>query len=146
MKIILLKTVPKLGPAGEIKEVSEGYARNFLIPQGLADIASKHGMGVLEAQKNKKERLKKLNVKKKEKEAEKISNKKFTIKVKTDDKGTLYSKLGAELISQELKKQGYKISAKEVIVEKPIKKIGKYEIKLILHNKNIYIKLEVKKE
>jgi len=146
MKIILLKTVPGLGQAGKIKEVSDGYARNFLIPQGLADMATKHSLGVVEAQKRKKVRLIKQDVKKKENEADKIGNKKFAIKVKANDKGSLYSKLDAGLISKELQKQGYKVSAGEVIMEKPIKKLGEHKIKLKLARKKVFIKIEIKKE
>ena len=60
MKIILLKEVQGLGRQGEIKEVKQGYARNFLIPQGLADVFTKHSLGVLEATKGKAQKKQKL--------------------------------------------------------------------------------------
>ena len=58
MKVVLLKNHPKLGLSGDIKEVADGYALNYLIPQKIAAKLNKHTLGMLEAQKNKKERLK----------------------------------------------------------------------------------------
>ena len=65
MQIILLKEVKGLGHAGETKEVSDGYSRNFLIPKGMADMATKHSLSVLDAQGKKKERAKKQEERKK---------------------------------------------------------------------------------
>ena len=86
MKVILIKTVANLGVPGDIKEVSNGYARNFLIPQGLAKVASE--AAIQEVEKSKAKRLKaKENKGKKYKEiAKKINNLKLIIKAKAEDK------------------------------------------------------------
>jgi len=145
MKIILLKSVPKLGQAGEIKEVNDGYARNFLIPKGLADIVTKHGLNVLGAQKKKKDRIKAMEAKSRKALAKKLNGMEFKIDVKADEKGSLYAKLDNKTISKELEKQGYKVSANEINIKKPIKKLGEFEIdlnleeeariKIVLHTK-----------
>ncbi len=144
MKVILLKVVRGLGKAGEIKEVKVGYARNFLISQGLADPVTRHGLGVLEAQKKKKARIEKLEVKSKKLEAQKINGKNFVIQAKADEKGTLYSGLKAKDIAAELEKQGYRIGPGEIKLEKDIKKAGEYEIELNPGDEKATIKLEVR--
>jgi len=146
MKVILLKEVRNIGHAGEIKDLKEGYARNYLIPSGLASVVSKHSMGVAQAQKNKKEKQKKLEAKSKKSEAKKIDGKKFEIKVKADEKGTLYAKLDAKNIARELKKQGYNIEPDEIKLAEPIKKIGEFEVELNLAGENVKVKLEVGSE
>jgi large subunit ribosomal protein L9 len=144
MKVILLKEVRGLGHAGEIKEVSEGYARNFLLGRGLADLVSKHSLDILEAQKNKKERIKKLEVKNKTKLAKKLKGQKFIITGKADEKGSLYSKITAKTIVDELNKQGIKIEEKEINLTEAIKKIGEHGVELNLGGEKVMIKVEVK--
>lgn len=146
MKIILLKNVPNLGKAGDIKEVSGGYARNFLLPKGLAELATKHSIVVLAAQKQKREKFKKLDVRSKKSEAAKLAGKEFVLSAKTDDKGSLYEKISAKTIASELQKQGYKIEAKEVKLEKPIKKTGEYRVGLELAGEKAVVKLKVERK
>jgi large subunit ribosomal protein L9 len=132
MKVVLLKEVPGLGHMGEIKEVKGGYARNYLIPQGLVDILTKHSLGVLEAQKQKKEKDMISEVRSKKLEAKKINGQSFIIQTKADSKGTLYSKFDAKVIVNELVKQGRNIEVNEIILKKAIKKIGEHKIELKL--------------
>ena len=143
MKIILLKEVRGLGRAGEIKEAAEGYARNFLIPKGLADVLSKHNLNVLEAQKKKRERMVEKAKKDKIKLAKKIAGQKFKIQAKADEKGSLYAKINAKAIAAELSKQGFKVEDSEVKLLEPIKKTGEYEAELNLGGERVKIKLEV---
>ncbi len=144
MKVVLLKEVKNLGHVGDVKEVNSGYARNFLIPRGLADMVTKHSMGVLESQKNKRERIKKVQFKSKKLLAKKIDRKKFKIEAKADEKGSLYAKLDSKAIVRELEKQGYDIELNEVIIKENIKKIGDYTVDLKLGGEKAKIKLEVK--
>ena len=144
MKIILLKPVKNLGQAGEIKEVNNGYARNFLIPQGLADVVTKHSLSVIEAQKRKREKQKKQAEAIKIKLAKKIANQEFVIEVKTDKKGTLYAKLDAKAIARKLNEQGIEVEAKEIDLGGPIKKAGEYNLNLKLAGQAAKIKLVVK--
>lgn len=143
MKIILLKEVQGLGHVGEIKEVKEGYARNFLIEKGLADLATKHSINLSETQKNKRERIATKVKQNKQKAAKKIFGQKFIIKAKADEKGTLYSKITAKTIVDELIKQKINIETKDIKLEEAIKKIGEYEISLDLGEENVKIKLEI---
>ena len=143
MKVILLKEVQGLGHAGEVKEVKDGYARNFLIPNSLASILNKHSLVQAEAQKQKRERIQKLEVRSKKAEAKKMDGKSIEIIVKADEKGTLYSKLDAKKISAELKKQKFNIEPDELKLSEPIKKIGEAEVELNLACESAKIKLRV---
>jgi large subunit ribosomal protein L9 len=143
MKILLLKTVNNLGQAGEIKEVSEGYARNFLLTKGLAEIVTRHSERVLIQQKQKKAKLKSLEVRSKKSEIKKLAGKIFAFTLKADEKGTLYEKLGAKKIAEELFKQGYKVESSEIKLEKPIKKTGDYDVVVELAGEKAAINLKV---
>lgn len=143
MKVVLLKEVQDLGHQGDIKEVKDGYARNFLIPNGLADILTKHTLGMLKAQQQKRERVEKIVEKDKTKLASKLNGLKFEIKVKTDDKGTLFAGLDAKAIASELKKQKYDVEIKEITLDKAIKKAGEHEVVLALGEKKIKIIINV---
>jgi len=128
MKVILLKNVPNLGRQGEIKEVSDGHARNYLLPQGLVKIATEKAILELEQAKQKKVKLK-VNLGKKFKElAKKLDNTKIIIQAKADEKKTLFGSVKAVKISEELKKRNYEVEAKYVKLEQPIKSLGYYDV------------------
>ncbi len=143
MKVVLLKEVQNLGRQGDIKEVKEGYARNFLISQGLADILTKHSLSMLEAQKKKKVRSKKLEVRSKKSLARKIAGKNFVIQAKADDKGTLYAKVDVKAIAGELQKQDYAVDVGEVVLDKVIKKVGEYEVELKLGGEKAKVSINI---
>ena len=144
MKIILLKEVQGLGHAGDIKEVSDGYGRNFLLPGKLAEISTQHSLAVLELRKRKRERIALRAEKDKVKLAKKINGQRFAIKAKADQTGTLYAKIDARAIAFLLVRKGYKIEPDEIKLPEPIKKIGEYEVNLELGEENGKIKLEVR--
>jgi large subunit ribosomal protein L9 len=128
MKVILNKTVATLGQAGEIKEVADGHARNFLIPQGLAKPATEQAITDMEKRKNKKVKSV-ANLGKKNKDvAKKLNNLKISIKAKADDKKTLFAAVNAKKIVEELKERGYNVDAKFVKLDEPIKSLGYYDI------------------
>ncbi len=141
MKVILLKNVNKLGRSGDIKEVNEGYARNFLIPQGLAEIATKHSIRVRKNQVFKKKRLEQKNKNKKQNLFNKIKGKSFEIKAKADEKGTLYAGLDAKNLAQELNLLGFEINPEEILLKEKIKSLGEYNIDLKILNYQTSIKI-----
>ncbi len=128
MKVILLKDVKKLGKIGDIKEVSDGYAKNYLIPKGIAEIATL-------AKIKEKQNLQKIQDQKHKQEIEKIQNtvndlngKSFTVKVKAGDSGKLFGSLTTDKIALVIKeKTGISID-KRKIMTKPIRELGKYDI------------------
>jgi large subunit ribosomal protein L9 len=146
MKVVLLKNVVSLGRAGEIKEVSEGYVRNFLLPRGLAEQVDKHAITVLEAQARKRERLKKEAEKDKIKIARKIDGHTFIILAKANETGSLYAKIDNEIIAEEIRKAGFEINVKNIQLPASIKKVGTYSVDLIFGNDKVKIILEIKSE
>lgn len=129
MKVLFLKDVPRTGNKGEIKEVSDGYAQNFLFRQKLArqatDVVIKQ-----EADKQKKE-IKKNNdeLRVSQKYAAKLDSREIFIKEKASEFGTLYSAVGGKRIADEIKKQlGVSIKPDQLDVKKAIKEIGEHKI------------------
>ncbi len=131
MEIILLGNVKKLGQKGDVKNVSEGYLRNFLLPKKLAIVA------------NEKIKLQiKKEVGKKEQENDKISNElnkfidklkelKIIIKAKANETGKLFSAITKNNIIDHIQKEtNHKLSEKEVILKSPIKLVGMHDIEI----------------
>ncbi|MDP1688990.1 MAG: 50S ribosomal protein L9 [bacterium] len=141
MKVILLKDIPKLGKKNAIKEVSDGYAKNFLFSRGLAEVAT--------AERIKKQELRSMDEDKKIEEKKlivellikELKDQTFKFEVKTGKKGELFSSVGKKEIENQLGKRG--IDAK-VILDKPFKALGDYRVGLDLgfgKKANIQIKI-----
>lgn len=133
VKVILLRDVPNIGKANEIKEVSDGYARNYLIPKGLAKPATEGEIKKLENEKAMKEHKEDLVRKKSEEILRQLQRKVHRIEVKAGAGGKLFGALTgvalAELLSQSA---GTEIDKKWIEIEKPIKEVGLYDVKLRL--------------
>ncbi len=131
MKVILNKT-------NEIKEVAFGYAVNYLIPQGLAVLATDQAIEKLE--KKEKEKKGKAEEKSKEnkKRAQELQGKEFTTKKKTGKAGKLYEALTKKKLAKIIG-----VKAKEVILKEPIKKTGEYKIELKIGEEKIKVKVKI---
>ena len=131
MKIILLENIPKLGKKYEIKEVSEGYAVNFLIPKKLAAVATPAKIEEIQNIK-KQEELKKQKEEQQLKElTQKIKSIKLEFKLKTDKNGKTFGSINKEDIIKKLNDQEkIKLDEKQIILNEHIKKIGEYKIKI----------------
>lgn len=143
MKVILSQNVTDLGQEDDIKEVNPGYFRNFLLPQKLAILATPKLIEA--AAKRKEEKIKQKEEKEKKilDALEQIKEKPITLKAKADETGTLFKSVGKGKIADAIKeKTSAEIPADMIELEKPIKKIGFYEIPI----KNIVVKLEIKEE
>ncbi len=126
MKIILLKDVKGVGEKGDIKEVSEGYARNFLLPRKLAKIATEKAILEIERQKMREILREEKDLIKTEKLAEKLEGTELLVKIKSNEKGKLYASVGPKDISQKLKQKKFKIEPNQI--EMPlIKEVGSYD-------------------
>ncbi|MFZ2188147.1 MAG: 50S ribosomal protein L9 [Candidatus Moraniibacteriota bacterium] len=146
MQIILLQDVKNLGKKGELKNVAEGYARNFLFAKKLAAAATKEAIERVEALR-KKEKIAELeSLEKTKKLAAELKDKIIEIKAKGKE-GKLFGSISAKAVAQELGKLGFDISEKSVIMPAHIKEIGEYEIKINLaQGIEAKIKLRVSKE
>ncbi|PIR70078.1 MAG: 50S ribosomal protein L9 [Candidatus Niyogibacteria bacterium CG10_big_fil_rev_8_21_14_0_10_42_19] len=128
MKIILLKDVPKVGRKDEIVEASDGYARNFLIPNKLAKSATPDALKDHQKIIANKNIASSVSSEEFLKNLQKISEKQIIIEVTANEKGSLFKGVSAEMISKELKKHGFDIKKDEIVLDAPIKKTGDYEL------------------
>lgn len=128
MKVILIKDVESLGGAGDVKEVADGYARNFLISRGFAEIATKNAMEQAEKIKIGREVEAKEDLKSVEEMAEKLGGVSVIIKAKADDSGKLYAAIKIGEVSEELSKKGFEVDKNKIVIEEPIKELGDYEV------------------
>lgn len=136
MKVVLIKDVPNLGKSGEVKEVSDGHARNFLIPKGLAKLASSE---VLEEMRRKEQLLQDKKIKQAEKNKtvlKKINGMTIGLKAKADDKGHLFGSITTDQIITRLKKKGLEIDKNKIKLPGPIKQLGNFKIDIELDSEN----------
>jgi len=128
MKVILREDIKGKGHAGQIIEVKPGYARNYLVPQGFAYLASEKNLKVYAYEKVRKAkelekfRIEAENIKK---EIEKIS---LTAVVKVGDDGKLFGSVSSHTISDLLKEKGFEYNHRKIKIEEPIKELGVYEV------------------
>ncbi len=135
MKVILLADVKKQGKKDQIIDVSDGYAKNYLIKNGLAVPATTG---------NTKQLNRKLDTRKAEEEAfieeckelvEKLKTKEIKIKVKTGEQDKVFGTVSSKQICEELKKQGFDIDKKKIVIDHPIDCLGTHIVKIQLHKK-----------
>ena len=128
MKVILTQNVQKLGKAGDVKEVADGFARNMLIPKGAAIIATPETMRALEFQKELKMRQAENNLEQAEKIVEKLDGREIIFTVKAHDDGKIFGSITEKNIIDKLKEIGFSINKKQVKLKNHIKNIGEYNI------------------
>jgi large subunit ribosomal protein L9 len=131
MKVILLKNVDKLGKEGEVKEVADGYARNFLIPQNLAAQATEQVLQEAKSSAIKKSKEEQMDLEETQKMAEQLDGRELFIKVKEKD-GTLFGSVNEKTIAKSLSDEGLKVEPQNVKLEEPIKEVGDYDVRLEL--------------
>ncbi|MCX6765869.1 MAG: 50S ribosomal protein L9 [Candidatus Moranbacteria bacterium] len=144
MKVIFLQDVGKTGKKGDIREVADGYARNFLLPGKLAEVATPTTIQKARELTEKRIEREKEDLKKSQDVARQLKEKEITIVVK-EKKGKLFGSVGTKEIATELKKQGLELEEKNILLDKPVKEIGEREVAVELgHGVKIKIKLVVK--
>ena len=135
MKVILRKDFDQLGKIGDLIEVKEGYARNFLFPRGIAYLASKGNLVALEEEKkqaSKKEAKELETAQSMAAELEKVS---ITIPVKVGEEDKIFGSVTAQMISDALKEKGFEIDKRKIEIGEPIKSLGIYTIAVKVHQK-----------
>lgn len=133
MKIILKKDVPKLGSEGEVKDVADGYGRNYLIPKGLAVEATKSEMAKLRTKEEHREMKEERIREKSEEILKKVSSRHFTIKVKAGSSGKLFGSVTSADIADKIEEDtGTKLDKKFIVLPENIRETGDHEIELEL--------------
>jgi large subunit ribosomal protein L9 len=132
MKVILKEGIESLGKAGDAVKVADGYARNFLIPKGLAVEASSRSIKVLELEK--KRILQKIESERKKAEAmiEKLMAVTCTIARRVGEQDKLFGSVTSKDIENSLAEQGMEIDRKMIVIDEPIKSLGEFPVKIKL--------------
>jgi len=147
MKVILLKDVKNFGKKNEIKEVSDGYGRNFLIKQNLAKIASGSEVQIAEKRRKHEEKNIEQEIKKEEELLKKITGLEVEITVKVGKKEELFESISAQKISEKIKEKGFEIEKDQIIIKQPLKELGEHDVCIKLkHTEETKIKVKVIKE
>ncbi|MFH1379236.1 MAG: 50S ribosomal protein L9 [bacterium] len=128
MKVILKQDIKELGHAGEIKNVSDGYARNYLFPKGLVFEANKSNLKRWEHEKKSLDKKKALALQKDQEQAAEMEKLSCTITVKTGDDNKMFGSVTAADISESLKDLGFTIEKKDILLDGPIKELGAYVV------------------
>lgn len=135
MEIILMEKVVNLGNLGDVVKVKDGYARNFLIPQGKAKRATKANMEAFAARKAELERVAAEKLTAAQARAEKLNGFELTIARKAGVDGRLFGSVTNVDIAEALQAQGFDVARSEVrMPEGPFKAVGEYELTLALHS------------
>ena len=147
MKVILLQDIEKLGKKFEVKDVKNGYARNFLIPQGLAKPATEEALAWLEAQKEIKEKKAEEDLQKIQEKASAIDDQEIIIPVKVGDEDQLFESVTSQKIAEKLKEAGFDIKKNQIDLAEPIKELGEFPVKIKFeHNLESEIRVIITKE
>jgi len=147
MKVVLRKDLETLGTAGQIVNVKDGYARNFLIPRGIAFEASSKNLSLVDEAKRQAEHRQVREQKVAEDLKEKLSQVSITATVSVGEEDKVFGSVTTQEIARLLGEKGFEIDRRKIMLDEPIKMLGVFEIPIKLHSKvDAKIKLWVVKE
>lgn len=133
MQVILLENIPSLGKAGDLVKVSDGYGRNYLIPQKKALLATEKSLKVIEHQKRQVQQSMEKAKKNAEKTAQQIENLSCTFMKTVGESGKLFGSVTSMDIENYLKENGIEVDRKKISLEEPIKNLGMFTVPIKLH-------------
>lgn len=133
VELLLVQSVDHLGKQGDVVEVKPGYAHNYLIPQGLATLASSHHKRMVEKHRARLMEIEKKRLSSLQAQADEIGRQSITIEANANDEGHLYGSVGAGEIVAGLKQAGITITNDQVRLEGLLKELGLYTVKVQMH-------------
>ncbi len=133
VKLILLEDIEELGYAGDAVSVAAGYARNYLLPKGLAAKASPAALRQVESRREKIEAQRKDELGKAQEISARLAELEISIPMQAGDDNQLFGSVTAHMICDELAKQNFSIELRRVELEKPIKELGAFNVTVKLH-------------
>lgn len=133
MKVIFLQDVKGQGKKGQIKELSEGYVRNFLLPKGLAKLASEGNLKTLEVQNASEEKRKQKEKEDAQALAKRLEELTVVVKAKAGEGGRLFGAITTKQIAEALAALGIKIDKRKIELEDPIRTLGVTQVPVKLH-------------
>jgi large subunit ribosomal protein L9 len=144
IELLLVQSVEHLGQQGDVVEVRNGYALNYLLPQGLATIATEHHKRMVEKHRAQLEALEKARVAGLKNLAAELGRQSITIEANANDEGHLYGSVGAAEVANALKRNNFHIAADQVRLKGPLKELGLYTVAVHLgHNVDAEVKVWV---
>ncbi len=147
MKVILLQDVKGQGKKGDVVDVNEGYARNFLVKKGLAEVATASKINDLNQKKAAAEYHHAEEVKAIRELSKEINGKSFTVKIKAGQNGKVFGSVTGANIADALQAAGYNVDKKKVSLAQPIKTVGGYDVDLkFMEGVSAKIKVNVEAE
>lgn len=132
MRVLLLKNVPKVGMAGSVVTVAEGYARNFLFPKKLASVATNDSIAMVAANKARQSRAEEMRLQAAEKAKRKLTRTKYFINKPTNEQGTLFAAVSASELADLVSKHKYPVSPDQIVISQPLKTIGEHIVHIRL--------------
>jgi large subunit ribosomal protein L9 len=130
VELLLIQTVDHVGAQGEVVEVRRGYAMNYLLPQGLATIATDHHKRMVEKHKARLQEIQNARMAGLREQAAEISRQSVTIEANANDEGHLYGSVGATEIVAALKRNDVTITPDQVRLKGPLKELGLYTVEI----------------
>ncbi|MDR1474138.1 MAG: 50S ribosomal protein L9 [Endomicrobium sp.] len=147
MKVILRSDITNVGRQGEVKEVSPGFARNYLVPQNLAMEATPANLKIWERERVKLEKQREEIIAAAKEIASKIEASEFSVKVKIGENGKIFGSVTPANISKIFEEKGFKLNKRDILLSENIKELGNYEVNVRLHPEVVVkAKLAVKSE
>ncbi|PIR02146.1 MAG: 50S ribosomal protein L9 [Candidatus Nealsonbacteria bacterium CG_4_9_14_0_2_um_filter_37_38] len=130
MRVILLQDIEKVGKKYEVKEVTDGYARNFLIPKGLAKVATREALKWIQVQKEILEKKAEVELKKVQDFVSRIDGLEVVIPVKIGEERQLFESITPQKISEKLKESGFEVKKNQIDLKESIKELGEFPVKV----------------
>lgn len=147
MKVILLQDVNKVGKKYEVKNVADGYAKNFLLKKKLAKIATEESLEWLETQKEELRQKSEEELQRAQNLASNLDGFELIVAVKVGDKEEMFEAITVQKIVEKLKEQGYEVKKTQILLEKPLKELGEYPVRIqMAHNLEAEIKVIIIEE
>jgi large subunit ribosomal protein L9 len=128
MKVILREDVAKLGTAGEAVTVRNGFARNFLVPRGLAYMATEGSLRKIEQEMKQRARVIEREKITQEEFAKRLEGVVVTIPMRVGEENRLYGSVTAQMISESIGNQGYEIDRRTIVLDDPIRTLGSHDV------------------
>jgi large subunit ribosomal protein L9 len=134
MRILLCEDIRGLGWLGDVVDVNEGYARNYLLPQGLGKPATDANLRAIAKDKVRRAEERKLEAEQLKKVAEAVEGAEAVVAAKANEQGILFGSVGPAQIAQNLRDQGFEVAEEDVALDEHIKNVGTAEVKLKFAN------------
>ena len=147
MKVILLQDVEKVGKKFDVKEVADGYARNFLLARNLAKQATPEALEWLEMQKELLSQKSEEELKRAQELASGLDDLEVPLQVKVGEEGQLFESINAQKISERLREMGYDVKKIQIKLKDPLKETGEFPVRIALeHNLEAEIRVIITEE